>query len=175
MIPVRIETPRLLIRPLEITDAPGMLGLNSDPQVVRYTGDAAFADLAGAEAIIRYVQDQYAQHGMGRWAVVLRETGEFVGWSGLKYHPDAQEVDLGYRFSRKYWGQGIGLEAANACFEYGRTSLGLQRIVGRAVAENIGSVRILERLGFEYQRAEVDAKDGLVFGLYVWDRNTQPA
>ncbi len=167
-----IETQRLLIRPLEITDAPAMLYLNSDPEVVRYTGDGAFADLAGAEAIIRYVQDQYTQHGIGRWAVVFRQTGEFVGWSGLKYHPDAQEVDLGYRFCQKYWRQGIGQEAARACFEYGSTTLGLQRMVGRAVAENVGSVRILERLGFVYQHDEVDKDSGLQFGLFVWETDT---
>jgi [ribosomal protein S5]-alanine N-acetyltransferase len=163
---IRIETPRLRIRPIEITDAQDMFDLNSDLEVVRYTGDTAFDNLADAANIVRYVQAQYAQHGMGRWAVELRETGALVGWSGLKYHPDVQEVDLGYRFFRKYWGQGIGQEAAAACFDYGRNTLGITRIVGRAVAENMGSVRILQNLGFVYERDEIE--DGLVFGVYVW-------
>lgn len=163
---VIIETPRLRIRHFEDTDAQAMFELNSDPEVVRYTGDTAFEDLAGAQKIIRYVQDQYLEFGIARWVVERSDTNEIIGWSGLKYLPEEKTVDLGYRFFRKYWGMGYGFEAAKACFDYGKETLAIRHMIGRAVQENAGSVQILEKLGFEYQRDEVD--NALCFGVYEW-------
>jgi [ribosomal protein S5]-alanine N-acetyltransferase len=170
------ESPRLRFRLFEETDAPAMFDLNSDPEVVRYTGDAAFDDLSGAQQIVAYVQSQYAQYGFGRWVVERKDTGEIIGWCGLKYLADEDAVDLGYRYFRKHWGQGFGYEAGAACLEYGATQLGLEEIIGRAVLANVASAQILERLGFVFEKEEEKARgQGLVFGLFRWQKNKSNA
>jgi [ribosomal protein S5]-alanine N-acetyltransferase len=164
-----ITTPRLQLRKHVLSDAPYMLELNRDPEVIRYTGDTALEDIAAAEAVVHYVQSQYEQYGMGRWVVELRETGEILGWCGLKMHPDEGVVDIGYRFYQRYWRKGYAFEAAAACFKYGVDVLHLTKMIGRSVGENTASVRILEKLGFQYVRDETD--NGIVFRLFEWHAN----
>jgi [ribosomal protein S5]-alanine N-acetyltransferase len=161
-----ITTPRLRLRKHVLSDAPYMLELNSDPEVIRYTGDTALEDIAAAEAVVHYVQAQYEQYGIGRWVVELTETGEVLGWCGLKMLPDEGVVDIGYRFHQRYWRKGYAFEAAEACFKYGVEVLHLTKIIGRSVGENIGSVRVLEKLGFQYVKDETD--DGIVFRVFEW-------
>ena len=148
-------TDRLLLRPLRADDAPGMLALDSDPAVRRYLGGIGgpqAASVADSRATIEFIQAQYAANGLGRWAVALRATGEFMGWAGLKLVPGPVNgqrdfYDLGYRFLPRYWGQGYGYEAARAWLAYGFEALRLPRICAYADVENIASCRILEKVG----------------------------
>jgi len=150
-----IITERLLLRPLRLADAPGMWALDTDPAVHRYLGGIGGprpASLADSEATIRFIQAQYAANGIGRWAVALRATGEFMGWSGLKLVAEAVNgqrdfYDLGYRFLPRYWGQGYGYEAARAWLKTGFETLKLPRICAYADVDNAGSRRILAKIG----------------------------
>ena len=80
---------------------------------------------------------------------------EFTGWCGLKYLPETNEVDLGYRFMKKFWGNGYATEAALACIEYGFSNLDLHQVVGRALPGNIASIKVLEKCGMKYLHEEV--------------------
>jgi RimJ/RimL family protein N-acetyltransferase len=80
---------------------------------------------------------------------------EFIGWCGLKYLPETNEVDLGYRFMKKFWGNGYATEAALACIEYGFTRLNLRLVVGRALPANLASIKVLEKCGMKYLHEEV--------------------
>ena len=158
-----LETSRLLLRELTPDDAPGFFQLNEDPLVIQYTGDRPFQDIDEARAFLENY-DQYALYGYGRWAVTSRENGDFLGWCGLKYMPDLQETDLGYRFLRKHWGQGFATEAAKACLDYGLTILDLPQIVGRAWKANVPSIRVLEKIGMEYWKdAEFEGQAGVYY------------
>ncbi|MEM1216624.1 MAG: GNAT family N-acetyltransferase [Bacteroidota bacterium] len=143
-----LTTDRLYLRPFQLEDALGFYTLNADPAVLRYTGDTPFASVAAAAAFIRHY-DHYAQYGYGRWAVLDQRDTQFIGFCGLKYHPDTDEVDLGYRLRREYWGQGMATEAARACLDYGLDELHLNRIIGRVVVGNLASVRVLEKIGMQ--------------------------
>jgi ribosomal-protein-alanine N-acetyltransferase len=151
------ETARLLCRPLLADDAPGMLALDSDPAVHRYLsgiGGPQATSLADSLATIQFIQAQYAANGIGRWAVLLRATGEFMGWAGLKLvagpvNGQHNFYDLGYRFRPQYWGQGYGYEAAQAWLTHGFATLALPRICAYADVENAGSRRILEKIGLQ--------------------------
>ena len=91
------ETDRLYLREMTPADAQSAYALNLDPEVVQYTGDVAFESVEAAEKfLINY--DHYKKYGFGRWAVIQKSNGEFLGWCGLKYHEDTKEFDLGYRF-----------------------------------------------------------------------------
>ncbi|MEZ4687860.1 MAG: GNAT family N-acetyltransferase [Bacteroidia bacterium] len=77
----------------------GFYELNADPEVIRYTGDPPFGSVEEARKFIEEY-DAYAKHGIGRWAVIEEEMGDFIGFCGLKKHDDG-EVDLGYRLRRR--------------------------------------------------------------------------
>jgi len=148
-------TARLLLRPLTLADAAGMFKLDTDPAVHRYLGGIGGprpTSLADSEATIRFIQAQYTAHGIGRWAVALRATGEFMGWAGLKLvagpvNSQHDFYDIGYRFIPRYWGQGYGYEAARAWLDYGFATLALPRICAYADENNAGSRRILAKIG----------------------------
>ena len=113
-----IETERLLLHEFNLTDATEMYLLNSDPEVIKFTGDISFKNIEEAEQLIKNY-DQYLKYKMGRYSVLLKNTNEYLGCCGLKYLEDTKEIDLGYRFHKKYWGNGYATEASTACLKYG--------------------------------------------------------
>jgi RimJ/RimL family protein N-acetyltransferase len=93
---------------------------------------------------------QYALYSHGRWAVHIKPGHEFIGWCGLKSRPERNEIDLGYRFMKKFWGKGYATESALASIHYGFEGLNLQTIIGRALPGNSGSIKVLEKCGMIY-------------------------
>jgi [ribosomal protein S5]-alanine N-acetyltransferase len=85
--------------------------------------------------------------GFGRWSVFRKQDSEFLGWCGLGYRAELDEIDLGFRFHRRHWGQGYATEAAHAALQLGFSRHGLARIVGRAMRANVASQRVLSKLG----------------------------
>ena len=161
-------TPRLLLRPFTMDDAPLLLELNSDPEVQRYTGDIVMTEISEAEARIAMYLNWMETVQMARLGVFLRETNEFIGWCGLI--PQHGEVDLGYRFMVRYWGKGYGTEAAKAVLEWAWRTLPLSYIIGRAEGDNVASCKILEKIGMSYEGDGIDERDGVPFRRYVIHR-----
>lgn len=143
-----LETPRLLLREFEISDAEAMFQLNADEEVIRYTGDPPFTSIEDATQFLQSYSD-YKRNGFGRWPVIVKDSNEFVGWCGLKRHDDGM-VDIGFRFYKKDWGKGYATESAVATIKYGFETLGLTEIVGRAARKNEASLRVLEKLRMTY-------------------------
>ena len=77
------------------------------------------------------------------------------GLCGLKFIDDLKEVDIGYRFHRKYWGSGYATESAAACLKHGFEKLSLKKIIGRAMKENIASIKVMEKIGMKFEREEL--------------------
>ncbi len=140
-------TPRFVMRPHEFDDVDFMMALNSDYDVVRYTGDEQGITAEEARVVIASLREQFAARRIGRFVVLDRVTGERYGWCGLKWHEAEQGVDLGFRFFKAVWGQGFATETSIACLAWGR-SLGIRRIFAHAHPHNIGSCRVLGKLGF---------------------------
>ncbi|MDR2235516.1 MAG: GNAT family N-acetyltransferase [Chryseobacterium sp.] len=159
------ETERLLLRELTPDDAPEFFKLNENPDVIRYTGDLPFADVNEALAFLQNYRD-YDRNGYGRWAVMDKAGHEFLGWCGLKYHEDTHETDIGFRFFEEHWNKGYASESAAACLQYGFETLHLQKIIGRAMAENIASVKVLQKLGMTFDREfDFDGKRGVIYTI----------
>lgn len=151
-----LETPRLYLREFTITDAQLLLALNKDPEVLKYVHELPLQTIEDAEKVlINNILPQYSIYNLGRMAVHLKENDEFIGWCGLKYRPELDEVDLGYRFFPSAWGNGYATESAQHVLNYGLDDLQLQRIVGRAHVENIASLKVLRKIGMKYWRNEV--------------------
>jgi RimJ/RimL family protein N-acetyltransferase len=144
-----LTTARLGLRPHQPGDEPFMLQLNSDPEVVRYTGDGPFAELSEAEAVVASLARQYREERMGRFLAIELATGAPIGWCGLKRLSPGGPVDLGYRLLRSAWGRGLATEAARACVAYGFGELGLHRLIAKVAPDNLGSVRVVTKLGFQ--------------------------
>lgn len=170
-----IETERLILRPFRMDDVVPSHEIDSDPEVTRYTNDGGVKSMERIETLIRdVVLADYARYGFGRFAVDLKETQEFIGFCGLKYLPEYNEVDLGYRFRRTLWGKGIATEAGRACIDFGFTELALDSIIAMVLPENKASVRVMEKLGFKF--SHVLEEDGINICQYILNRasNTLP-
>jgi RimJ/RimL family protein N-acetyltransferase len=149
------ETERLLLREILPADLPGMYALDSDPEVHRYLGGRPVKDPEESRKTIDFIRQQYRANGIGRWAVIEKETGQFTGWSGLKLITEpingrSNYYDLGYRFIRRYWGRGFAGESAKAARDYGFNTLHLAEICGMAEAGNLSSQNVLLKVGLRY-------------------------
>ncbi len=148
---VILETDRLLLRRYVEEDAEAFFELNSDPRVLQFVPDSALVDIEQARQIlIDHPIADYRKHGFGRGACILKSTGEQIGFAGLKYLEELGEVDVAYRLLPAFWGQGLATEAALASVRYGFDQLGLKRIIGLAMPENVASIRVLEKAGLRY-------------------------
>lgn len=161
-----LETSRLLIRLPLITDAESLYELNQDYEVVRYTGDSSFSSMNEVHDLIRNrMWHQFEKYKVTRFIVTLKD-GTFLGWCGLKYFPETNEVDLGYRFLKRYWGLGFATEASGASLKYGFKNLNLERIIAKAMPENLSSIKIMQKLGMTFRGYCNDPTDPHSFLLY---------
>jgi RimJ/RimL family protein N-acetyltransferase len=147
-----IETERLILRKITLDDKEEMFKLHSDPKVQKYTGEPVVESIEEIEKRIVSRTSDYEKYGYGRWATFLKDDMQFVGWAGLLYLPEFDEIDLGYRFFPKYWGKGIATEASQAILTYGFDTLKLKRIIAIAMKENTASIRVMEKVGMEFDK-----------------------
>jgi [ribosomal protein S5]-alanine N-acetyltransferase len=154
-IKIFVETERLILRELILSDAEGMFELDSDPEVQRFLGNNPVTDIAQSHDVIEFVRQQYKENGIGRWAMVEKSSGDFMGWTGLKLF--TQEVnghinyyDVGYRLIPRYWGKGYATESAIASVDYGFRELKAKEIIGTVDPQNFASKKVLEKAGLRY-------------------------
>ncbi|HTF03793.1 MAG TPA: GNAT family N-acetyltransferase [Bacteroidia bacterium] len=143
------ETERLRFRELTGDDAQFGFDLNSDPEVIQYTGDPPFESVEAAREFMAAYTEVYRKNGYGRWGAELKSTGELIGWCGLKFHEEEKVTDVGYRLFKKHWGKGYASEAALQTIAYGFNHMRLNRIVAHARKENVASIRVLEKCGMK--------------------------
>lgn len=145
----RKETDRLTLRRWADADRDPFAALNADPDVMQYF--RGVLDRAASDAFVDRIESGFDIHGFGLWAVELRRTGEFLGFTGLATHTfDAHfnpSIEVGWRFARSAWGNGYASEAARAALEYGFTIAGLEEIVSMTTRSNERSRAVMRRLG----------------------------
>jgi len=141
-----LQTERLLVRELVESDAEAFHAFNSDPEVMRHTGEPLSRSVDEARQRLRAYPD-YREHGYGRWGLERLADGRVVGFNGLKYLPELGETDLGYRLCRDVWGQGLATESSLAIVRHGFEVLGLERIIALVLEANVASIRVLEKVG----------------------------
>ena len=151
-----LETPRLILRRFTEADAQLIYRLNSDQQVIKYIHEPTLlSEEQAREIIVRIILPQY-EHNLGRWAVHTKAGNEFIGWCGLKFLAESNEVDIGYRFHPFAWGKGYATEAAQNTLDYGFNQLNLNEIIGRAHAENAGSIKVLQKIGMHFVKDTIE-------------------
>lgn len=151
-MPESFESQRLLFRELLPSDEDSLFEMDSDPDVHRYLGNSPVQSMDEIKTAIAMIRKQYEENGVARMAVILKETGEFLGWAGLKLvtcelNGHINHYDLGYRFLKKHWGKGYATEAARAFVNYGFEVMRLPAIYAYADAGNVGSLAVLYKAG----------------------------
>lgn len=157
MRPPLLETPRLRLRELAAEDAEALFHLYSQPRTMRYWSCPPYAERAQAEALLASISRGQAADELLEWGVELRESGHLAGTLTL-HQLDAgnRRAEVGYLLDCAHWGKGLMAEAleavlafAFACGEEG--GLGLHRLEADTDPRNVGSVKLLERLGFRLE------------------------
>ncbi|GAA3635018.1 GNAT family N-acetyltransferase [Flavivirga jejuensis] len=162
-----IETERLILREFTMNDFEAVYEFNSNTELHKYTGDEIIKSLDHAKEIIKdiWIQD-YKKYGYGRWATIYKPENKIIGFAGLKYLPEINETDIGFRFLPEYWGKGIASEITEEIIRFGFENLRLDKIIGIAMPENVGSWKVLEKNGLTlYKVGEYDG-DGKDYKWY---------
>ena len=151
-----ISTDRLILRELRDEDLEGMFELDSNPNVHRYLGNKPISTKDEAQKIIDSVKNQYSERGIGRWAVINKETNEFMGWSGLRLNTEynmnghTRYYDVGYRLIERFWGKGYATESGKTAVEYAFTTMNLPELFATTEVKNEGSHNALLKIGLDY-------------------------
>jgi ribosomal-protein-alanine N-acetyltransferase len=149
-----LKTKRLTLRALTFSDAEAMFKMDNNPNVHTFLGKKPTQTMEETTDYIGEIRNQYIKNKIGRFAVILTETNEFIGWAGLKFvtEPENELVnfyDIGYRLQEEHWGNGYAQEAAKAWLDYGFFKLKKGTIYASAHVENRTSRRILENIGMQ--------------------------
>lgn len=161
---IRIETERLIMRPFQEVDVERLFLLDSNPEVMKYVGVKPLTKIEESLQVLKFIQKQYQENGVGRLAVIEKESNLIIGWSFLKYLTEEingikNVYDLGYRFLPEFWGKGYATESAKASIEYGFKKMNLNKICAHAHSENTASNHTLRKLGFQ-EKGTFEEPDG---------------
>jgi RimJ/RimL family protein N-acetyltransferase len=148
---VVIETERLVLRPLTVADLDLFMAMHDAPEVIETMG--SFSPDASVERLERN-EREWREHGYGLVALIERETGQFVGRSGLKYWPQFDETEVGWVLHPGFWGRGFATEAARACLDWGFGNLAIPYITAMILPGNTRSLRVAARLGMKPLRPD---------------------
>jgi ribosomal-protein-alanine N-acetyltransferase len=148
-----LETERLGLREFTLDDAPAFAALLCNPQVMQFIAPCFTSQEDATNHLKERALADYRKHGFGRWAMVSKQDGAVIGFAGLKYLDDLQEVDLGFGLLPEHWGRGLAVEAGQALLAYGFNQLRLKRILGLVDPQNARSIRALTKLGFIFEKS----------------------
>jgi RimJ/RimL family protein N-acetyltransferase len=148
-----LETERLILRRFTVEDGKFILELLNEPSWLQFIGDKGVRTLEDArDYILKSLVAMYERLGFGLYLTELKGEGVPVGMCGLIKRDSLEDVDIGFAFLPKFWGKGYAYESASAVMAYGKRTFGLNRIVAITSPDNYGSARLLEKLGFNFEK-----------------------
>jgi RimJ/RimL family protein N-acetyltransferase len=142
-----------VLRRLEFEDAAFLVELLNEPSFLENIGDRGVRDEPDAH---RYLREgpmaMYSKYGFGLWHVSLKSDGTPIGMCGLLKRDTLPDADIGYAYFPAHWGKGYALEAAAATLRHGAEKFGLRRVIAVVSQGNAGSIRVLEKIGMQFER-----------------------
>lgn len=166
-----LTTERLLLRPMQLNDAPYLFTCWSHPIVSKHMNIDTFTDVSQAEQMILLLQDLSKDDKACRWTVTLKHSGEVIGSCGFNTLDfENERAEIGYDLGYPFWGKGYIPEALQALISFGFDSLGLNRIEAKVEPENLNSVKVLQKLQFveegrlrQYEKSKGKFVDVIMF------------
>jgi [ribosomal protein S5]-alanine N-acetyltransferase len=147
-----LETRRLLLRQFTAGDAGFVLRLLNERSFIENIGDRGVRHLEqGERYLLTGPIESYRRHGHGLWLVALKDTLEPIGMCGLLKRDQLPDVDLGYAFLPEFWSRGYATESARAVLDWA-ADRGIDRVLAIVSPANAASIRLLEKLGFAFER-----------------------
>ncbi|MFZ2095348.1 MAG: GNAT family N-acetyltransferase [Anaerolineales bacterium] len=146
-----INTTRLTLRPLQEKDAETLYRIYQTDGVLRYFPNPVPPPLEKVQRFITGQQAHWQKHGYGNWGIMLEGASEIIGWAGLQYLPELEEIEVGFLLGRPFWGKGYASEAAHASLQSGFNRFKLGYIIALVHPENLASRRVIEKCGLTYQ------------------------
>lgn len=142
-----LETDRLILREMDESDFENLCTIMQDAEVM-YAYEHAFSDMEVLNWI-KWQLKNYKQNGFGLWAVILKETNEFIGQCGITMQntPEGELHEIGYLFAKRFWHNGYVIEAAKACKEYAFSVLNVPEICSIIRVTNSASRAVAEKNG----------------------------
>ncbi len=148
---IELETERLKLRAWQESDLQPFAELNADKDVMHYFPSVLTREQS--DNLADKFQHLILDHGWGFWAVELKATGQFIGFTGLNTQPEqfifSPCVEIGWRFAKQYWHQGYATEAAKACLKFAFETLQLKEVVSFTAVHNTASEHVMQRLGMQ--------------------------
>lgn len=149
---MELTTSRLALREFVEADAPFIVDLLNQPSFLRFIGDKKVRTVEDAR---KYIQtgplETYKRYGFGLYLVQLKDTNKPIGMCGLVKRDTLHDPDLGFAFLPEAWGKGYAFEAASAVLEHTRDALKLSHILAITNPDNDPSIKLLSRLGFQFE------------------------
>ena len=169
-----LETDRLILREFQLSDAETFFAMDSNPNVHKYLWNKPVQKIEETIEIIDSVRKQYVNNGIGRFAMISKETNEFIGWAGLKYNTEIVNnkvnfYDIGYRLDEKFWGKGYASEATIVWLKYAFEIMNIKTMEAAAHSDNVASNRILQKIGM--QMTEQYLEDRVSWNWYQLENN----
>ena len=179
-----IDAPRVRLRWLEERDVDALFSLFAHPQVMRYWSSPPLADLAAAKGLLEEIHDNFRRREMLQWGVARKSDDLVIGTCTLVRPDDSnRRSEVGFALGAEHWGQGYMGEALEALLDFAFNELNLHRVEADIDPRNNGSIRTVERLGFQKEgllrerwQVNGETQDSLMFGLLrrEW-RGSDPA
>jgi [ribosomal protein S5]-alanine N-acetyltransferase len=168
-----LETSRLRLSPFVESDANFILELLNEPAFLRDIGDKKVRSLADARAYIANGPlTSYRDHGFGLLRVELKDTAKPIGMCGLLKREFLEHPDLGYALLERYWTNGFAIEAASATMHYAANGLGQRAVLAMTALQNPTSIRLLEKLGFRFERIASFPGYDEASRVFIWKRES---
>ena len=165
-----LETERLVLREIVEFDAEFIFDLVNQPSFIKYIGNRGIDTLEKARKVVeeRY-RASYAEFGYGLYAVELKETGEAIGFCGFVRREELPDADIGFAFLPQFEKKGFAFESASAVMKYGRETLNLERVLAITTQDNFSSIKLLEKLGFKFERLIKMPNDAEKLNLFSFE------
>jgi RimJ/RimL family protein N-acetyltransferase len=149
---VEIETERLIMRPVRVEDVDDLVAMHADPVTRRVFGEWTRDQVEDwAERSVR----EWEERGRGKLSILDRESGAFVGRSGLRFWPEFDETEVGWVLMPEARGRGVATEAGRACVEWGFRDFDLPYVTAMIAPDNDASLAVARRLGMTPLREDV--------------------
>jgi len=157
--PLRLETRRLVLRPLGTSDEAVLHAINTDPDVRRFLFDNVVLPPAESAAMLAASTALFAGEGIGLFGITQRDDPALVGWAGyLRPRPESP-LEIGYALVRPLWGRGLTVEACRAVMTWGADHAHLAKFHASTDVWNLASIRVLDKLAF----SETGRSGALIF------------